>query len=93
MTQLQRERKLLLESMFALSFHPSQWWERDDDKQEQEQQRGKLMWVFRRIEDGSWQVGFYCPEGKWHSDGGLCYETSAAAATRCSWLNGWNGGK
>lgn len=35
-------------------------------------------------------VGFYNPEGEWHTDG--CFETRDAAATRVNYLNGGKGG-
>lgn len=46
------------------------------------------MWVYRRSEPGLWTVGFYDPEGAWHSESD--HGDKAAAARRVHWLNGGN---
>lgn len=44
------------------------------------------MWVYLKTEPRLWTVGFYDPEGRWHSDSD--HDSSEAAADRCAWLNG-----
>lgn len=44
------------------------------------------MWVYKRTEPGLWTVGFYDPQGKWHTDND--YGDPESAATRVHWLNG-----
>lgn len=48
-----------------------------------------MMWLY--IPDpagpaGDWLVGFYRPDGTWHTD--TSYRTREAAARRVHWLNG-----
>lgn len=47
---------------------------------------GGTMWVYIRSEPGLWTVGFYSPDGKWHSDSDHVWREDAA--TRTAWLNG-----
>lgn len=44
------------------------------------------MWVFIESERGLWTVGFFEPNGRWHSESD--HDTKYAAATRVRWLNG-----
>jgi hypothetical protein len=43
-------------------------------------------WVYRRTEPGLWTVGFYAPDGTWHTDSD--HDSAEAAAERVAWLNG-----
>jgi len=44
------------------------------------------MWVYVKSEPSLWTVGFYSPDGKWHSDGD--YNNKEDAAERVHYLNG-----
>lgn len=44
------------------------------------------MGVYERTEPKLWTVGFYDPQGKWHTDND--YGDPESAATRVHWLNG-----
>ena len=44
------------------------------------------MYVYIRSEPGLWTVGFYDPDGKWHTDSD--HESQESAACRVAWLNG-----
>lgn len=45
-----------------------------------------MSWVYIRSEPRLWTVGFYGPDGTWHTDSD--YDDSEEAAKRTSWLNG-----
>lgn len=44
------------------------------------------MWVYIKTEANLWTVGFYAPDGQWHTDSD--HANSEEAAKRCAWLNG-----
>jgi len=44
------------------------------------------MWVYRQTEPQLWTVGYYSPDGDWHSDSD--HSTRSEAAARARWLNG-----
>ena len=44
------------------------------------------MWVYINSEPGLWTVGFYSPDGKWHTDAD--YGDRDKARERVAWLNG-----
>lgn len=44
------------------------------------------MWVFIQSEPGLWTVGFYSPDGQWHSESD--HDRKDDAAARCNYLNG-----
>lgn len=44
------------------------------------------MWVYVKSEPRLWTVGFYAPDGTWHTDSD--HEFQDAAADRCAYLNG-----
>ena len=44
------------------------------------------MWVYRQTEEELWTVGFYAPDGTWHTDSD--HGTKGEAATRVHYLNG-----
>lgn len=44
------------------------------------------MYVYINSEPGLWTVGFYSPDGKWHSDSD--HNDRNEAAERVAWLNG-----
>lgn len=44
------------------------------------------MYVYVQSEPGLWTVGFYDPDGKWHSDSD--WDIKEGAAERVHWLNG-----
>ncbi len=44
------------------------------------------MWVYVRSEPGLWTVGFFDPDGRWHSDSD--HSEREDAATRVAFLNG-----
>jgi hypothetical protein len=44
------------------------------------------MWVYRRTEPSLWTVGFYSPDGEWHSDSD--HGDREPAAMRVHYLNG-----
>jgi hypothetical protein len=43
-------------------------------------------WAYVQSEPTLWTVGFYSPDGKWHTESD--HGTPEAAAERCAWLNG-----
>lgn len=43
-------------------------------------------WVYKQSDSGLWTVGFYAPDGKWHSDSD--HHDREEAAGRVHWLNG-----
>ncbi|NIP59763.1 MAG: hypothetical protein GWM92_15770 [Gemmatimonadetes bacterium] len=49
------------------------------------------MWVYRRTEPGVYTVGFYAPDGSWHSESD--HDRSDLAAVRTAWLNGSGPGR
>lgn len=44
------------------------------------------MWVYIQTEHNLWTVGFYSPDGEWHSDSD--HESKEKAAERVRYLNG-----
>ena len=44
------------------------------------------MWVYIKSETGLWTVGFYSPDGAWHSESD--WDDKTAAARRVHYLNG-----
>ena len=44
------------------------------------------MWVYVQSEPSLWTVGFYSPDGKWHTDSD--HSDPGQAAQRTAWLNG-----
>jgi hypothetical protein len=44
------------------------------------------MYVYIQSEPGLWTVGFFDPEGKWHSESD--HAEKEKAARRTAWLNG-----
>ena len=44
------------------------------------------VWVYVRSEPRLWTVGFYAPDGTWHTDSD--HATAEGAAARAAWLNG-----
>ena len=44
------------------------------------------VWVYIRSEPRLWTVGFYAPDGTWHTDSD--HATAEEAAARAAWLNG-----
>jgi len=46
------------------------------------------MYVYVQSEPGLWTVGFYDPQGKWHTDSD--HVSKREAANRVAWLNGAN---
>ena len=44
------------------------------------------MWVYIQTEPQLWTVGFYSPDGQWHSESD--HGSAEEAATRVHWLNG-----
>lgn len=49
---------------------------------------GVMSWVYIKSEPGLWTVGFYDPDGKWHSDSD--YKSQKDAGDRVHYLNGGN---
>ncbi len=47
------------------------------------------VWIYRKTEHGLWTVGFYDPQGKWHSESD--HDAPGDAANHVNWLNGGNG--
>lgn len=45
-----------------------------------------MTWVYINSEPGLWTVGFYAPNGDWHTDSD--HSDREEAAKRCAWLNG-----
>lgn len=45
-----------------------------------------MMWVYRQTEPRLWTVGFYAPDGSWHTDSD--HDVREDAARRSSFLNG-----
>jgi hypothetical protein len=48
-----------------------------------------MMYVYKKLNENAWVVGYYTPDGKWHCD--IKYQTQKEAADRTAWLNGYNG--
>ena len=46
----------------------------------------KTNYVYINSEPGLWTVGFYDPDGKWHSESD--HDIREEAAKRVAWLNG-----
>lgn len=46
------------------------------------------MYIYIKTEPNLWTVGFYAPDGTWHTDGD--HPAKAYAATRVHYLNGGN---
>lgn len=44
------------------------------------------MWVYQQTEPKLWTVGYFDPNGKWHSDSD--HSTQEGAADRVVYLNG-----
>lgn len=44
------------------------------------------VWVYIRSEPGLYTVGFYSPDGQWHTDSD--HGSQEEAAERCHYLNG-----
>lgn len=44
------------------------------------------MWVYIQTEANLWTVGFYSPDGQWHTDSD--WSDRDDARKRVSWLNG-----
>lgn len=44
------------------------------------------MYVYRRTEARLWTVGYYSPDGRWHSE--KDFADPDEAAKRVAWLNG-----
>lgn len=74
--------------MLAQSFHPRQWFERDDDRFDSVEpgREETLMWVYKKTEPTLYTVGYYDPSGEWHPEGD--YPSKDAAAQRVHFLNG-----
>ncbi len=49
-------------------------------------ERKPAMYVYLRSEPGLWTVGFYAPDGSWHSESD--HDNREDAARRVAWLNG-----
>jgi hypothetical protein len=47
---------------------------------------GIMSYVYIRSEPGLWTVGFYAPDGKWHTDSD--HDDREEAASRVHYLNG-----
>lgn len=45
-----------------------------------------MSYVYVKSEPGLWTVGFYSPNGEWHSESD--HESTEEAANRTAWLNG-----
>jgi len=45
-----------------------------------------VSWVYLNSEPGLWTVGFYAPDGKWHSESD--HSVREEAAQRVAFLNG-----
>lgn len=43
-------------------------------------------YVYQRSEPGLWTVGFFRPDGRWHSESD--HDSREGAAQRVAWLNG-----
>lgn len=71
--------------MIRRSFHPSEWWARDDHNQPVYKE-DFAMWVYRKTETSLWTVGYYSPSGEWMTDSD--HDTKEAAAVRVHYLNG-----
>lgn len=70
--------------MVRKSFHPSQWWERDDN-QDCPDHGGLAMWVYH-ADAGAWIVGYYDPRAIFHQES--IWPTAEQAANRVHYLNG-----
>lgn len=49
---------------------------------------GHIMYVYIQSEPGLWTVGFFDPQGNWHTDS--VHDVKEEAAKRVAWLNGAN---
>lgn len=48
------------------------------------------MYVYVKTEASLWTVGFFAPDGRWHTDGD--FDSSKEAAERVAYLNGAHSG-
>lgn len=48
--------------------------------------QGFMIWVYVQSEPNLFTVGFYSPDGEWHTDSD--YSSKREAAERCAYLNG-----
>ncbi len=46
-----------------------------------------MTWVYIKSEPRLWTVGFYAPDGTWHTDSD--HDDRESAANRVSFLNGY----
>ena len=80
----------LWKDMVRRSFHPSEWYERDEPpdlgQDTGPSREARLMWVYRRTESNLWTVGFYTPSKEWNADSD--WPTREEAARRVHYLNG-----
>lgn len=83
MSQLEFEARW--REMLAQSFAPEEWYDRDYPRP-----RVRAVWVFMKIEQGRYEVGFFGPGGQWHPEDGV-YPTKDSAAERVNYLNGGAG--
>ena len=84
-------RKAIWGDMIRKSWSPTQWFERDEAKDDQLLTENRIMWVYRRLEGdviGSklYEVGFFDPSGQWIKEDE--YPDRASAAARVHYLMG-----
>lgn len=47
---------------------------------------GNVSWIYKQTEPGHYTVGFYAPNGEFHTDSD--HDSKEDAAARCHYLNG-----
>lgn len=70
-------------------FQPRQWWKGDGEPTESNGE--VLMWVYRKLEDGRFCVGYFLPDMTWFSESD--FDTAEQAAARVNYLNGGGGSR
>lgn len=68
-------------------FQPSQWFKCESEPDLSViSQEDTFMWVYRKEADGTYQVGYFTPDGKWFAES--THEHSYQASARVNYLNG-----
>lgn len=83
----------ILKKEFARSFHPRDWYDREDARDDLDatdygvDSENRIMWVYQ-LDDGTgnWVVGFFTPTGDWVTESS--YDKKADAAQHVHYLNG-----
>lgn len=84
-TQEKQRRSELWQQMMSQSFDPREWFD-GRDWPDESQGEDTIMWVFKKLDSGRFEVGFYSPDKRWMPEGD--YADKGEAAGRVHYLNG-----